>query len=74
MISLESILLGSPRGLGAGVVRALRVVPWPQCMNPPPVCRRKDVLHHGRVPGDFLRHAVIFVDEVHEVPAADQAG
>jgi 4-hydroxy-3-methylbut-2-enyl diphosphate reductase len=68
-MTLEGVVLASPRGFCAGVERAIDVVEHALEIYDKPVYVRKEIVHNLHVV-DKLRHkGAIFVSEINEVPA-----
>lgn len=63
------ILLVSPRGFCAGVVRAIDVVRIALDLYGAPIYVRKEIVHNRHVVDDLRASGAIFVDELSEVPA-----
>ncbi len=68
--SLE-ILLCSPRGFCAGVVRAIDAVEQALKLYGPPVYVRHEIVHNKYVVDDLKAKGAVFVRELCEVPAGD---
>lgn len=62
------VLLASPRGFCAGVVRAVEIVEEALRQFPPPIYVRKEIVHNKAVVEDLRGRGVHFVDEVSEIP------
>ena len=62
------VLLGSPRGFCAGVVRAIDIVELALERFGQPVYVRHEIVHNPFVVQDLRRKGAIFVDELDEVP------
>lgn len=65
---LEKVILASPRGFCAGVVRAVDIVRIALDVYEEPLYVRKEIVHNPHVVEDLRRRGVIFVDEIDEVP------
>ncbi|MBV8961988.1 MAG: 4-hydroxy-3-methylbut-2-enyl diphosphate reductase [Hyphomicrobiales bacterium] len=63
------ILLCSPRGFCAGVVRAIDAVERALSLYGPPVYVRHEIVHNRFVVDSLKRKGAIFVDDLSEVPA-----
>src|SRR5436190_13099798 len=63
-----AVLLVSPRGFCAGVVRAIASVERALAIFPPPVYVRRAIVHNTRVSARLEAAGAIFVDELSEVP------
>ncbi len=66
--SVRRILLASPRGFCAGVVRAVEIVDLALDCFEGPVYVRKEIVHNSHVVRDFEARGVRFVQELTEVP------
>ena len=62
------VLLSSPRGFCAGVVRAIDVVDICLRRYGPPVYVKHQIVHNPYVVNDLERRGAITVEEVEEVP------
>jgi 4-hydroxy-3-methylbut-2-enyl diphosphate reductase len=62
------VIVVSPRGFCAGVVRAIATVERALAMFPPPVYVRRAIVHNARVVARLVEAGAIFVDEVEDVP------
>ncbi len=62
------ILVASPRGFCAGVVRAIDIVRIALERFPPPIYVRKEIVHNRAVVDDFRSRGVIFIDSLKEAP------
>src|SRR5712692_2833204 len=67
-VTLKTLLLARPRGFCAGVERAIDVVNMALELFPEPIYVRKEIVHNKHVIDSFVAKAVIFVDELGEVP------
>ncbi|MCC7174728.1 MAG: 4-hydroxy-3-methylbut-2-enyl diphosphate reductase [Bryobacterales bacterium] len=65
----RTVLLLTPRGFCAGVVRAIDVVRIALEAYGPPVYVRKEIVHNRFVVEDLRAVGAVFVDELDEVPA-----
>ena len=63
------ILLCSPRGFCAGVVRAIDVVERALAVYGSPVYVRHEIVHNRFVVESLRRKGAIFVDDLSEIPA-----
>ena len=63
------VLLGSPRGFCAGVVRAIDIVELCLQRFGSPVYVRHEIVHNPYVVESLRRKGAVFVEEVDEVPA-----
>ncbi len=64
----KKILLLTPRGFCAGVVRAIDVVKIALSLYGAPIYVRKEIVHNRHVVEELRAAGAIFVEEVHEVP------
>lgn len=64
----RKILLLTPRGFCAGVVRAIDVVRIALDLYGPPIYVRKEIVHNKHVVDELRAAGAIFVDEVDEAP------
>jgi 4-hydroxy-3-methylbut-2-en-1-yl diphosphate reductase len=64
------VLLCSPRGFCAGVVRAIDTVERALALYGPPVYVRHEIVHNKYVVEALKRKGAVFVEELDEVPAA----
>jgi 4-hydroxy-3-methylbut-2-en-1-yl diphosphate reductase len=62
------ILLSTPRGFCAGVVRAVDIVDIALKKFPHPIYVRKEIVHNKAVVEDFSARGVIFINELDEAP------
>ena len=67
-LSVERILLASPRGYCAGVDRAVQTVELALERYCPPVYVRKEIVHNKHVVDQLRRRGAVFVEEETEVP------
>jgi 4-hydroxy-3-methylbut-2-enyl diphosphate reductase len=68
-VSEKKIILISPRGFCAGVVRAIDVVRIALEAYGPPIYVRKEIVHNRHVVDELRRAGAIFIDELCEVPS-----
>lgn len=64
----KKIVLLSPRGFCAGVVRAIDVVKIALDLYGAPIYVRKEIVHNRHVVDDLRQAGAVFVDELDEVP------
>jgi 4-hydroxy-3-methylbut-2-enyl diphosphate reductase len=64
----KRILLLTPRGFCAGVVRAIDVVKIALDLYGPPIWVRKEIVHNRHVVAELREAGAIFVEELTEVP------
>jgi 4-hydroxy-3-methylbut-2-enyl diphosphate reductase len=67
-IAAKKIILLTPRGFCAGVVRAIDVVKIALDLYGAPIYVRKEIVHNKHVVDDLSRSGAIFVEELDEVP------
>src|SRR5919202_5443778 len=65
----RKIILVSPRGFCAGVVRAIDVVKIALDAYGAPIYVRKEIVHNRHVVDELRRAGAVFVDELAEVPS-----
>jgi 4-hydroxy-3-methylbut-2-enyl diphosphate reductase len=65
---IERVVLVSPRGFCAGVVRAIATVERALALFPPPVYVRRAIVHNAHVVGRLAAAGAVFVEEVDQVP------
>lgn len=65
---VEEVLLASPRGFCAGVVRAIDIVKLALEIYDEPLYIRKEIVHNPHVVEELRQKGAIFVDELDEVP------
>ncbi len=65
----KRVLLLTPRGFCAGVVRAIDVVKIALDLYGPPIYVRKEIVHNRHVVDELRRAGAVFVEELDEVPA-----
>jgi 4-hydroxy-3-methylbut-2-enyl diphosphate reductase len=63
------ILLATPRGFCAGVVRAVEIVDIALRRFSPPIYVRKEIVHNRAVVDGFKARGVVFIDHLDEAPA-----
>lgn len=66
---VKNLVLASPRGFCAGVVRAIDVVRIALEVCPPPIYVRKQIIHNAYVVDELRREGAIFIDSLDQVPA-----
>jgi 4-hydroxy-3-methylbut-2-en-1-yl diphosphate reductase len=67
-VALEHVILVSPRGFCAGVVRAIATVEGALATFAPPVYVRRAIVHNAHVRATLSAAGAVFVDELDEVP------
>jgi 4-hydroxy-3-methylbut-2-en-1-yl diphosphate reductase len=65
---VDRVVLVSPRGFCAGVVRAIATVERALAMFPPPFYVRRAIVHNAHVVGRLAAAGAVFVDDLDEVP------
>src|SRR5437867_12960575 len=68
LVPVRRILLASPRGFCAGVVRAVEIVDLALDCFDGPIYVRKEMVHNRHVVSDLDARGVRFVEELAEVP------
>ena len=66
---VKKLILASPRGFCAGVVRAIDVVKIALEVCPPPIYVRKQIIHNAYVVEELREEGAIFVDSLEQVPS-----
>ena len=64
----DRVVLVSPRGFCAGVVRAIATVERALAIYPPPVYVRRAIVHNARVVARLAAAGAVFVDELDQAP------
>jgi 4-hydroxy-3-methylbut-2-enyl diphosphate reductase len=70
--AIPKVLLASPRGFCAGVVRAIDIVNLALEKYGQPLYVRREIVHNKYVVSELRRKGVIFVDEIDEVPVGSR--
>ena len=65
---VKKVILASPRGFCAGVVRAIEIVNLALEAYPKPVYVRKEIVHNPYVVEELRRKGAVFVETLDEVP------
>jgi 4-hydroxy-3-methylbut-2-enyl diphosphate reductase len=65
----KKVVLASPRGFCAGVVRAIDIVNLALEAYGQPIYVRREIVHNKYVVNELHQKGIIFVNELHEVPA-----
>jgi 4-hydroxy-3-methylbut-2-en-1-yl diphosphate reductase len=65
---VDRVVLVSPRGFCAGVVRAIATVERALAIFPPPVYVRRAIVHNAHVVARLAAAGAVFVDELDQVP------
>lgn len=65
---VKKIVLVKPRGLCAGVERALRILDLVVKNSKVPVYCRHQIVHNKKVVEEFIRKGVVFVEDLNQVP------
>lgn len=68
MAVIERVILVSPRGFCAGVVRAIATVERALAIFSPPVYVRRAIVHNAHVVARLAAAGAVFVDELDDVP------
>jgi 4-hydroxy-3-methylbut-2-enyl diphosphate reductase len=68
MTVLERVILVSPRGFCAGVVRAIATVDRALELFGPPVYVRRAIVHNAHVTARLAADGAVFIDELDDVP------
>src|SRR5947207_708809 len=66
------VMLCSPRGFCAGVVRAIDIVERALALYGAPVYVRHEIVHNKFVVDDLRAKGAVFVDELDEIPDGDR--
>ena len=66
---VKKLVLASPRGFCAGVVRAIDVVKIALEVFPPPIYVRKQIIHNAYVVEELRQDGAIFIDSLDQVPS-----
>src|SRR5215469_260351 len=72
-VSGKKIILLTPRGFCAGVVRAIDVVKIALDLYGAPIFVRKEIVHNRHVVDELREAGAIFVEELDEVPSGGRA-
>ena len=67
-MSVDKVLLASPRGFCAGVEMAIKALAWMVRAFEPPVYCYHEIVHNRLVVDRFRNLGVVFVDDISEVP------
>jgi 4-hydroxy-3-methylbut-2-enyl diphosphate reductase len=67
-VSVDRVVLASPRGFCAGVEKAIKSLDWMTRVFDPPVFCYHEIVHNQVVVNHFRSLGVVFVDDVAEVP------
>ena len=67
-MSKMKVVLASPRGFCAGVLRAIHVVEKALELYGPPIYVKHEIVHNKYVVEDFKARGVIFIDDVNNIP------
>ena len=68
----KKIILVSPRGFCAGVVRAIDVVKIALDLYGAPIYVRKEIVHNRHVVDELRQAGAVFVDELSDAPAGSR--
>src|SRR5271170_4678959 len=69
MVAQKKIILLTPRGFCAGVVRAIDVVKIALDLYGAPIYVRKEIVHNKHVVDELRAAGAVFVEELEEVPS-----
>ena len=69
---MPSLLLSNPRGLCAGVERALALVELALEAYPPPIYVRHEIVHNRYLVNSLQQRGVVFIEDIADVPTAAQ--
>jgi 4-hydroxy-3-methylbut-2-en-1-yl diphosphate reductase len=67
-MTVDKVLLASPRGFCAGVEMAIKALAWMVRTFEPPVYCFHEIVHNRIVVDRFKQRGVVFVDDISEVP------
>src|SRR5207342_1023626 len=67
-MSVDRVLLASPRGFCAGVEMAIKALAWMVRAFDPPIYCYHEIVHNKLVVDRFRALGVVFVDDIDEVP------
>jgi 4-hydroxy-3-methylbut-2-enyl diphosphate reductase len=67
-VTVERVLLASPRGFCAGVEKAIKALDWMTRIFEPPVYCYHEIVHNHHVVEHFRRLGVVFIDDVADAP------
>jgi len=67
-MSVDRVVLASPRGFCAGVEKAIKALDWMTRVFDPPVYCYHEIVHNQVVVNHFRSLGVVFVDDVADVP------
>lgn len=68
-LMVKQVILTSPRGFCAGVVRAIDIVNIALDIYPKPIYVRREIVHNRHVVEELRAKGAVFVDELDEVPS-----
>lgn len=68
---VKKVIVASPRGFCAGVVRAIDIVKIALDIYPHPVYVRKEIVHNPHVVDELGQKGAVFVDAVDQVPEGE---
>ena len=68
-MSNNKVVLASPRGFCAGVVRAVDIVNLALEVYGQPIYVRREIVHNKYVVNELHQKGIIFVNELEEAPA-----
>jgi len=70
--AIQKVLLASPRGFCAGVVRAIDIVNLALEKFGQPLYVRREIVHNKYVVNELRRKGIIFVEEIEEAPVGSR--
>jgi len=68
-VTVDRVLLASPRGFCAGVEKAIKALDWMTKVFEPPVYCYHEIVHNAYVVEHFRALGVVFVDDVKDAPS-----
>ena len=68
-MTVDRVLLASPRGFCAGVEKAIKALDWMTKVFEPPVYCYHEIVHNAYVVEHFRALGVVFVDDVKDAPS-----
>lgn len=67
-MNMKKVVLASPRGFCAGVVRAIDIVNLALEAYGPPIYVRREIVHNKYVVNELHRKGIIFINEIDDAP------
>ncbi|MCU0968880.1 MAG: 4-hydroxy-3-methylbut-2-enyl diphosphate reductase [Rubrivivax sp.] len=67
-VPAQTVVLASPRGFCAGVVRAIDIVETALALHGAPIYVFHEIVHNGHVVADLRARGAVFVDRIADVP------